>query len=451
LDQSGSLHHGLLALRRLFGAHSGENQAEILWLVVTEYQIQNSLGYFTLDNASNNLSTLRCLNTKLSRFQQHSILASRSSSSDNSRYIRCYGHVLNLVVKVFLYSKKPIRLVSSNEKKTIEKENEEIEKWRKIGPLGKLRNITVWIHGSPQRREAFCHTVHEILSKTTQARELILGNVTRWTGDYDGLERALQFRYAISFHVENLIRLDHNSTLVKDLLTPTDWFHLQLIFDFLKPFRDETLRLEGHRTQGSLFDIYPSLELLWRHLIATQSSLKGQLPFLDISFQLAVDKMSKYYSLSSLSPIICASVILNPNMDNFFEDQDNGWGLRPEWGMKAKRLVQELWESSYKHLSLHTASIPSPSSPKRTQDPESISNSTSSNVRSFKKAKLTTQVHIDELTRYQLWVESNEHTVEQPILWWLKSRKLYPRLSILALDALSVPAMSAECERVFSR
>ena len=37
-----------------------------------------------------------------------------------------------------------------------------------------------------------------------------------------------------------------------------------------------------------------------------------------------------------------------------------------------------------------------------------------------------------------------------PINWWRDQRWLYPTISLWALDTLSIPAMSAECERVFS-
>jgi hypothetical protein len=36
------------------------------------------------------------------------------------------------------------------------------------------------------------------------------------------------------------------------------------------------------------------------------------------------------------------------------------------------------------------------------------------------------------------------------IAWWLEQKTTYPALSIMALDILSIPAMEAEPERVFS-
>lgn len=38
-----------------------------------------------------------------------------------------------------------------------------------------------------------------------------------------------------------------------------------------------------------------------------------------------------------------------------------------------------------------------------------------------------------------------------PLRWWRDRRQDFPLLSQMAIDVLSVPAMSAECERVFSQ
>lgn len=450
LNEEGILQHSLLGLRRLLGAHSGENQGSTVWLIVKDYQIDNSLGYFTLDNASNNVTALRFIQTQINNqsdtISEGSQLSTNTLSTHTSRYVRCYGHVLNLVVKVFLYGRKSLHLLCTGEKQLVERTNAQIERWRKIGPLGKLRNITVWIHGSPQRRDEFCQSVKTILGNSTQARSLILGNVTRWTGDYDGLERALKLRHALDFHIHQIINQSptSKSAIEKDQLSPTDWLVLQDIFDFLKPFHNETLALEGNRSQGSLYDIYPSLEFLRRHISSTQQTASSDV--LRYSLDLAAQKLEKYYSLTELSPIICASVVLHPDMDNFFDDIESGWGTRPEWGIKAKELVKLLWESSYKRIELHRASITTPQSPKRTLDPSTISN-----VRKFKKPRLNLESLEDELERFLYWVSQNQHEIGSPIPWWIKARPLYPRLSILALDAFSTPAMSAECERVFSR
>lgn len=123
------LKHGVLGLRRQFGAHSGENQAEIMWYIIVDFQIQNTVGFFTLDNASNNFNTVRSILNTVNIVKTHAIEISGGNSialGPDSRFVRCYGHVLNLVVKVFLYWKNALLLPKTEEKKTIEKKNQEI-------------------------------------------------------------------------------------------------------------------------------------------------------------------------------------------------------------------------------------------------------------------------------------------------------------------------------------
>lgn len=61
-----------------------------------------------------------------------------------------------------------------------------------------------------------------MLGKTTNARRMILGNVTLWTGDFDVLERALLFCHAIDFYIHYHIRQDPKCAIKKDELTLDD-------------------------------------------------------------------------------------------------------------------------------------------------------------------------------------------------------------------------------------
>ena len=40
--------------------------------------------------------------------------------------------------------------------------------------------------------------------------------------------------------------------------------------------------------------------------------------------------------------------------------------------------------------------------------------------------------------------------VTDPIAWWISKASSLPSISQMALDILSIPAMAADCERVFS-
>lgn len=127
------------------------------------------------------------------------------------------------------------------------------------------------------------------------------------------------------------------------------------------------------------------MELLWQHILTTQAPTIGKSHELDLSFQLAGEKMQKYYFIDQLSPIICASILLHPNMDNFFEDVELRWGLRPEWKVRVKELVTQLWQSSYSTLALHNISIASTLLAKENLNQH---NSSFSGLRNFKQPRL---------------------------------------------------------------
>jgi hypothetical protein len=54
ITESEQLTHSVLALRELSGEHSGENQASLIIDIINEYGIASKVGYFVMDNATNN-------------------------------------------------------------------------------------------------------------------------------------------------------------------------------------------------------------------------------------------------------------------------------------------------------------------------------------------------------------------------------------------------------------
>lgn len=61
-----------------------------------------------------------------------------------------------------------------------------------------------------------------------------------------------------------------------------------------------------------------------------------------------------------------------------------------------------------------------------------------------------------DLDEYQRWkqceprAEKGSNDANDPINYWLGLRDRYPQLSKLALDVISIPASSCDCERMFS-
>ena len=90
----------ILGMKRLIGPHSGENMATLLKEVLQTYNLGPRLGYYILDNASNNDTCLRVV-------EDHLLLQGIQRDAD-AYQLCCFGHIVNLVATAFLEN-KPIK------------------------------------------------------------------------------------------------------------------------------------------------------------------------------------------------------------------------------------------------------------------------------------------------------------------------------------------------------
>jgi hypothetical protein len=95
LDKNFKVQNHLIGMRRVHGAHSGENIAEAMIPVLQDFNIAPRLGYYIGDNQGSNDTCLRAICRKL-----------RPDIKDpDARRVRCLGHILNLAAKAFLFRK----------------------------------------------------------------------------------------------------------------------------------------------------------------------------------------------------------------------------------------------------------------------------------------------------------------------------------------------------------
>ncbi|KAM4061331.1 restless-like transposase [Hirsutella rhossiliensis] len=115
-------------------SHSGENIAAQILEILESYEILDKVGYITLDNAGN-------MDTATEE------IAEALGFDPKKRRVRCFGHVLNLVVKALLFGHKADAFEAEiNGEPVLDAVQHEI--WRKKGPVGKLHNLVNWIHQS---------------------------------------------------------------------------------------------------------------------------------------------------------------------------------------------------------------------------------------------------------------------------------------------------------------
>jgi hypothetical protein len=216
------------------------------------------------DNASSNDL---CIN-----FTLQELLPELNSTERSQRRLRYYGHILNLACMAYLYGHDAESFeVEHMVNEILVREEEELKAWRRFGPLGKLHNLIVWVRRSDQRKAFFLS-----LSRAGEKGAglmLIQDNSTRWNSVYDSVARAMKkqnevqmFIIRTSYPVERDITKQMNE---KDKLTVEDWRVLSEIIRILKPFKDQTMRLQSraiHAHHGSLWEAFPSLKYLLTHI-----------------------------------------------------------------------------------------------------------------------------------------------------------------------------------------
>ncbi|KAM4066195.1 hypothetical protein HRG_012061 [Hirsutella rhossiliensis] len=157
LTQSHDSHdHSVQAFRR---SHTGENIASQVAEVITSFEIQDKIGYFTLDNAENNDTAMRALDDEV------------FDSEDRTNILDLAQHNL----------------------------------WRKKGPIGKLHNLVHWIHRS-DRLTYLLRSLQEKKDGTKRPVDVVTDNMTRWLSHYKMMDRALLLREFL----DDLVAIEHN-------------------------------------------------------------------------------------------------------------------------------------------------------------------------------------------------------------------------------------------------
>lgn len=119
------------------------------------------------------------------------------------------------------------------------------------------------------------------------------------------------------------------------------------------------------------------------------------------------------------------------------------WSDRPNWLSNNNRAFQALW-AEYN------------TSPSVLQRPKVLSNNMDDAIDSLMDPTIPGSDDTGE-DEYDRWRRSEPRAgkgteyANNPIKYWVMMRDCYPSLSKLALDVLSIPASSCECERMFSK
>ena len=256
-------------------------------------------------------------------------------------------------------------------------------------------------------------------------------NGTRWNSWY------LMLDWAITRIKGAIVTVtSEESNLEKDQLTAEEWRTLVNIRDFLQSFYDATKATEGH--QVTLEQVIPTMDFL---AAAFEDAIDefADHKFMRESLQTGYTKLLKYWNKTERSPAYIAAVVLDPTTKwEYFDSWD------PDWRPNMKAAMKEFWETKYRS----STGRPTYSSAVSVQ-------STGNKYLDWRKQKRGHQniAVSDELDQYLKDPMVLEVDITTVLTWWLepKQRSRFPLLSKMAIDIYSVPAMSSEPERVFSK
>ncbi|KAM3554984.1 hypothetical protein ARSEF4850_006205 [Beauveria asiatica] len=207
----------------------------------------------------------------------------------------------------------------------------------------------------------------------------------------------------------------------------------------------------GHfESYGNVWDVVVGYEFLLAKLEKAKAVVL-QYPepeHFKVNINLAWKKLDEYYNKLDETPIYYTSLVLHPAYRwGYFETV---WSRRPAWVARAKDIVQSVWDEEYKTLDIPLAYQDEPAAKRQRTQYYSPFERHKDEARIHCEEKRDTDKAEDEYARWQLDLLPTDSDIRDPREYWHAQRFKYPRLSRMAMDFMTIQAMSVECERLFS-
>ncbi|KAA8618887.1 Dimer-Tnp-hAT domain-containing protein [Pyrenophora tritici-repentis] len=493
LNSEGKLVDHLLGLPELHGAHTGNNIAAAATTILRLFGVDNArVGYFVLDNASNNDTAVESL------AEEFGFIASE-------RRLRCCCHILNLSAQLVIWGKD--RSAYENEAAHLEEEEKYMDEWRKYGPVGVLFDVIASIC-TPQTRQLLerlqCEEA-ESLGVTPHIRQLVKPVKTRWNSYFNTFVRAAELHGPIDGYIECKLE-EHSAATATSRrrknreqlpaaqprlyireggLNGKDWATITEYIRLLEPFAEATRLLEGtefkpyldsllegrgrHGRHGAIWEVLVTFEWLLDQLEALKDRLKdvnyedldAPEDHLITNVNLAHCKLAEYYAKFDNAPVYYTATILHPHYKHHLSalwkvpdthvTARDGVHYRDGWLDNNHRAFLRMWQGRKDSAatSAHTVTPP------RKKPRLGISTSRSAFLQSSieqSTRQLEASLAEDE---YEIWKRQPALAEEDwlslnPLLYWESVAGQFPILSKFAIDVLTIPAAAADCERTFS-
>lgn len=298
IDENFVLKSNLLAVSYLGGTHSGENLADFLFSILSDFHLENKFLAITTDNASNNDSMMTFIGKKINN----------SFLENSMRHIRCVSHIINLTVKAFLKECK----INTHDLSEIELDVDSSVENRILSSsliIDKISIIVRKIRKSPQQIDKFkeaCGSAGIIFKMP------VIDVCTRWNSTFEMLNHAYEYKHAYQLH--GVL----NNWPSNFMLNPNEWEILKPILEFLKFFKECTL-VGSKSLFISVVEYIYILENLKLHVKNFRTwAIENKLICIEKGCLGALSKLQSYSSKINAIPLI--ATMLDPRKKRrFFE------------------------------------------------------------------------------------------------------------------------------------
>ncbi|KAK2926863.1 HAT, C-terminal dimerization domain [Fusarium oxysporum f. sp. vasinfectum] len=280
--------------------------------------------------------------------------------------------------------------------------------------------VKTWIMRQYEyQKERVKQRIHQKSFTISHNRKLARDNDTRWSSWYNMLRVVLNLRDAIDGYFNKWMELD----CAGDELSSEDWIILEKIKSFLEKLKMTTKALES--SFATLDNVLLAMDFVLAQFEAGKEVYIDD-PIMAPMYNSGWAKLDKYYRLTDESPAYVAAIVLHPS-HKWHYIQEN-W--KKEWVESSKKLMETLW-NDYKPVEspLPLCEVPS---------------TTTNEFLNWRNKHLQPSLITDE---YERCCNSERvYGFTSALAWWLEEtqQKNYPNLSKMAVDILSIPAMSAE-------
>ena len=310
---------------------------------------------------------------------------------------------------------RQVSQLSCKEQEGVVERAETATAWRQYGALGMLHNLVVWIRSSTQRYQAFLLAAGRMIPQD---------NSTRWNSWYRMIHVAIGLRKELNSFVDDRYS---ESDVKLDYLHPEHWQELQKIRDFLQPFYEITKDTQWDKT--SLDEVICSMDFLVTHYKLGMEQFQDNITMAD-RIMTSWYKFDEYYTRTDDTPVYAAAILLHPSLRRAHLME--AWKDQAQYIEPAIEAVRRLWDEF-----------------KPQQKPEMKEDLSA--YEAYKKRIYQNSSCHDEFSRF---IEGPTLPIgaSSALSWWLEptQQTSYPSLYRLAINIFSIPAMSAEAERVFS-